>query len=45
MDRIDEAKSELRQIASLPVDPDWVPEDTEFKVQARDMLARLDRRH
>jgi tetratricopeptide (TPR) repeat protein len=45
MDRIDDAKSELRQIASLPVDPDWMPEDTEFKVQARDMLARLDRRH
>jgi hypothetical protein len=41
MDRVDDAKSELQQIAALPVDPDWAPEDTEFKAQARAMLARL----
>jgi tetratricopeptide (TPR) repeat protein len=41
MDRVDEAKSELQQIAALPVDPEWAPEDTEFKAQARAMLARL----
>jgi hypothetical protein len=31
----------LRQIANLTPDPDWIPEDTEFKGQARSMLARL----
>jgi tetratricopeptide (TPR) repeat protein len=41
LDRAAEARSELQQIAALPVDPDWVPEDTEFKAQARAMLARL----
>jgi tetratricopeptide (TPR) repeat protein len=41
LDRVAEAKSELQQIAALPIDPDWVPEDTEFKNQARAMLARL----
>jgi len=41
MGRLDEAKSELQQIATLPLDPDWAPEDAEFKVQARRMLARL----
>ena len=40
-DRVADAKSELQQIAALPVDPDWAPEDTEFKAQARAMLARL----
>lgn len=36
-----DATSELQQIAALPVDPDWAPEDTEFKARARAMLARL----
>ncbi len=40
-DRVADAKSELQQMAALPVDPDWAPEDTEFKAQARAMLARL----
>jgi tetratricopeptide (TPR) repeat protein len=40
-DRVADAKSELQQVAALPVDPDWAPEDTEFKAQARAMLARL----
>jgi hypothetical protein len=31
----------LREIETLAVDPDWVPEDTEFKQKARAMLARL----
>lgn len=44
LDRVTEARSELQQVASLPVDPAWIPEDTEFKAQARAMLARLDRR-
>jgi tetratricopeptide (TPR) repeat protein len=37
-DRVADAKSELQQVAALPVDPDWAPEDTEFKTQARAML-------
>jgi hypothetical protein len=41
MDRVDDAKSELKQVEALPVDPDWAPEDTEFKAQARAMLTRL----
>jgi len=41
-DRVADAKSELQQVAALPVDPDWAPEDTEFKTQARAMLGRLE---
>jgi tetratricopeptide (TPR) repeat protein len=44
LDRVPEAKSELQQVASLPIDPAWAPEDTEFKAQARAMQARLDHR-
>jgi hypothetical protein len=45
LDRVPEAKTELQQIAALPIDPDWVPEDTEFKTQASAMLARLAHDH
>jgi tetratricopeptide (TPR) repeat protein len=31
----------LREIEKLPSDPDWAPEDAEFKQKARQMLARL----
>jgi hypothetical protein len=41
-DHVADAKSELQQIASLPVDPDWAPEDAEFKAEARAMLARME---
>jgi tetratricopeptide (TPR) repeat protein len=41
LDRRNDAIAELRQIESLTPDPDWIPEDTEFKAQARAMLARL----
>ncbi len=41
LDRRDDAIAELRQIETLTPDPDWIPEDTEFKAQARTMLARL----
>jgi tetratricopeptide (TPR) repeat protein len=43
LDRQNDAIAELRQIANLTPDPDWIPEDTEFKAQARAMLARLER--
>ena len=41
MGREDEALKLLREIETLPVDPEWAPEDTEFKAQARKMLARM----
>jgi len=42
LDRRSEAIAELRQVLALPPDPDWLPEDAEFKQQARAMLARLE---
>jgi hypothetical protein len=41
LDRRNDAIAELRQIEGLAPDPEWMPEDTEFKAQARAMLARL----
>jgi len=41
LDRRNDAIAELRQIETLTPDPEWIPEDTEFKAQARAMLARL----
>lgn len=41
LDRRNDAIAELRQIDALAPDPEWIPEDTEFKAQARVMLARL----
>jgi tetratricopeptide (TPR) repeat protein len=43
LDRKDEAIAELKQVINLAPDPDWLPEDTEFKQQARAMLQRLQR--
>jgi tetratricopeptide (TPR) repeat protein len=39
--RDEEARAELRRILDTPPDPDWVPEDREFKAKARAMLAKL----
>jgi tetratricopeptide (TPR) repeat protein len=41
MGRKDEARAMLQKAIELPVDPDWVPEDTEFKAKARQLLAKL----
>jgi hypothetical protein len=38
LDRDAEAKAELQRVLDAPVDPDWGPEDREFKARA---LARL----
>lgn len=38
-----EAIALLKEIEALPVDPEWAPEDTVFKRQARALRARLDR--
>lgn len=40
--RVDEARTELRQVVDAPIDPEWAPEDREFKAKARALLARLD---
>lgn len=40
-DREDEAAAELRRILAAPPNPDWIPEDLEFKQKAREMLAEL----
>jgi hypothetical protein len=39
MDRDAEAIEELKKVIAAPVDPEWVPEDTEFKKKAQDLLA------
>jgi tetratricopeptide (TPR) repeat protein len=44
MDRKAEAIGELRKIADLPPDPDWIPEDTEFKHKTARLLSTLTQR-
>jgi len=39
LDRRDEARAELQKVIDAPVDPDWAPEDREFKEKARRLLA------
>jgi tetratricopeptide (TPR) repeat protein len=41
MDRKAEAIAELQRIAELSPDPEWVPEDKEFKAQAERLLMTL----
>ena len=41
MRRKDDAIKVLREIETLPEDPEWAPEDREFKEQARAMLKQL----
>jgi hypothetical protein len=43
MDRDGEARAELKKILAAPVDPDWAPEDKEFKEKAKALLASKDR--
>jgi TRAP transporter TatT component family protein len=40
-DRKAEAREELQRVLDAPLDPDWTPEDREFKVKARELLATL----
>jgi hypothetical protein len=37
--RRDEARAELQKVIDAPIDPDWAPEDREFKEKARRLLA------
>jgi hypothetical protein len=43
-DRTTEARDELQKVVDAPVNPDWVPEDTEFKQKAQALLSRLSER-
>ena len=39
MKRKDEARAELQKVLDAPVDPDWAPEDRDFKQKARRLLS------
>jgi hypothetical protein len=40
-DRDEEARAELQAVIDAPLDPEWTPEDQEFKEKARTMLDKL----
>ena len=44
MDRRGEAIAELQKVLDLPVDPEWGPEDREFKQQAQKLMMTLRQR-
>ncbi len=37
----DEARETLQRVLDAPLDPDWTPEDRDFKRKAREALAKL----
>lgn len=39
MDRDEEARDELKKVLAAPIDPEWAPEDKEFKQKATRLLA------
>jgi tetratricopeptide (TPR) repeat protein len=39
--RKDEARGELQKIIDAPIDPEWAPEDRDFKEKARSLLTGL----
>ena len=41
--RKDEARSLLKKVISLPIDPDWAPEDRELSAQAAATLKKIDK--
>jgi uncharacterized membrane protein len=41
LDRKDEARGVLQQLAEAPVDPEWAPEDRDFKAKGVKLLAGL----
>jgi hypothetical protein len=41
MDRDRDAIDELRKVIAAPIDPEWAPEDRDFKQQAADRLAKV----
>src|SRR5581483_1006924 len=42
--RRDEARAELQRVLDAPVNPEWAPEDHEFKAKARALLAQVQSR-
>jgi hypothetical protein len=43
MNRSADANAELQKVLDSPLEPDWTPEDLEFKAQARALLSRSPR--
>ena len=43
MGREADARAALQHVIDAPLDPEWTPEDREFKVQARKRLEGLTR--
>ena len=41
MERVEAARTRLEQVLAAPLDPEWAPEDREFKAQARELLETL----
>jgi tetratricopeptide (TPR) repeat protein len=39
--RTAEARAQLQNVLDVPPDPDWTPEDQEFKAKARSLLVRI----
>ena len=39
MKRKDEGRAELQKVLDAPVDPEWAPEDRDFKQKARRLLS------
>jgi tetratricopeptide (TPR) repeat protein len=39
--RVAEARAELQKVLDAPIDPEWAPEDQEWKIKARQLLATL----
>ena len=37
----DEARLTLQKLLDAPINPDWAPEDRDFKQKARELLAKL----
>jgi tetratricopeptide (TPR) repeat protein len=42
-DRQADARTELQRVIDAPIDPDWAPEDNEFKIKAAHLLERQKR--
>jgi tetratricopeptide (TPR) repeat protein len=42
--RRDEARAELQKVIDAPLDPEWAPEDRDFKQKARELLAKTSAR-
>jgi tetratricopeptide (TPR) repeat protein len=42
MDRLDDARREARLVLEAPLDPDWTPEDREFKQKATELLKKIE---